>query len=103
MTILHTVRNLPAMKAREGIPPAKRRAQLTKTLAGSAVFVGGFLLPLLGYPWYAGVGVAFFGGFIVSQQFVLDFAKAVAQFVQAIGGKTPSEPPVDGRGAKVDE
>lgn len=89
MDMLHTVRNLPAVKAREGIPPAKRRAQVGKTLLGSAVFVGGFLLPLIGYPWYAGFILGGFGAFLISQQLVISFATAVAQFIQALGGKTP--------------
>lgn len=91
MSVLHTVRNLPAVKAREVIPPARRRAQLVKTLAGGAVVVGGLFLPKLGYPYWAGLGVSAAGAFTISQQFVLDFLKAVAQFVQAIGGKTPKE------------
>ena len=103
MTLMHTVRNLPAVKARQEIPPVKRRAQLVKTLAGSLLVAGGLFLPKLGYPWQAGLGVSAFGAFIVSQQLVLSFAKALAQFVQALGGKVPDTPPMDGRGGKVDE
>jgi len=103
MNISQTVKNLPAVKARAEIPPVKRRAQLVKTLAGSSLVAGGLLLPKLGYPWQAGLGVSAFGAFICSQQLVLGYAKALAQFVGALTGKVPVDEPVDGRGAKVDE
>ena len=91
MTLHKTIQNLPAIKARQEIPPAKRRAQLVKTLAGSLLVAGGLFLPKIGYPWQAGLGVSAFGAFIISQQLVLSFAKAIAQFVQALAGKTPKE------------
>lgn len=91
MTLMHTVRNLPAVRAREGIPPAKRRAQFVKTLAGIAVFVGGFFLTLLGYPWYAGSAVSAFGAHIASAQLLRGFITGLAQFVQAISGKAPKD------------
>lgn len=103
MTLLKTVQNLPALKAREAIPPAKRRTQVVKTVAGSLIFVGGFFLSLLGYPWYVGACVSAFGAHIASAQLLGSFIKALGQFVLLVTGKVPSEPPQEGRGAKVDE
>jgi hypothetical protein len=73
------------------IPPEKRKPKLIKTLLGCAVFAGGFLLPELGYPWQVGVAVAFFGGFVASQELIVAYAKivpaAVGSLVRAMTGK----------------
>ncbi len=82
----------------QAIPPHKRGPKIFKTLAGSALFVGGFLLPkYLGFPWQVGVAVAFFGGFVASQELVLAYAKvlpaAIGALVRALTGKNGDESP----------
>jgi hypothetical protein len=78
------------------IPPHKRGPKVLKTLAGIAVTVGGFFLPKIGYPWQVGVAVAFFGGFVASQELVLAYAKvlpaAVGALVRALTGKNGDGP-----------
>lgn len=85
-----TITDMPSIKAREAIPPEKRAAQWKKTIAGGLIFCIGVGLPLLGYPWYVGAALMGFGPFIASQQLVLGYAKAIAEFVRALGGKDPS-------------
>lgn len=82
-----------AIQERASIPAAKRKTQWVKTIGGGVVFGGGFLLPLIGYPWYAGVGVAGFGAFLMSQQLILAYLTAIPQaigaIVSALGGRKP--------------
>lgn len=87
MRISDTLRSLPAIKARAQIPAHKRKSQWLKTVAGGAVFLLGLAAPWkLGFPWQAGLGIAAFGGFMVSQQLVTDFLKAIPQAIAAIVG-----------------
>lgn len=88
-----TLTNTPAIQARAGIPPQKRKSQWVRTGFGIAVAVGGLITPkYLGYPWQVGAVIAGLGGFIASQQLVTDYLKAVPQFigavVKALGGKS---------------
>lgn len=74
------------------IPPHRRGPKLVKTIIGAAIFAGGFLLPkYLGFPWQVGVAVAFFGGFVASQELIVAYAKvlpaAVGALVRALTGK----------------
>lgn len=88
MEPLKTFTNLPAMQARQKIPPAKRRAQVGKTLLGGGIIVGGLLLPkALDYPYWVGLLGVGVGAFLISQQFVFDVIKAIGQLMAAIGGK----------------
>lgn len=94
MRISDTLRSLPAIKARERIPPQKRRQQVLSTVAGGAVFLLGLGAPLkLGFPWQAGLGIAAFGAFIVSKQLVVDFLKATLQAIVAIAGALSGKKP----------
>lgn len=94
MRISDTLRSLPAIKAREQIPPHRRKSQFRRTVIGGFVFVGGFFIPVyLHFPWQVGLGVSAFGGFMASKELVLDFLKAIPQAIAAIanavGGKKP--------------
>lgn len=80
------------------IPPHKRGPKLIKTIVGSILFVGGFLIPkYLPFPWQVGVVVAFFGGFLASQEYVVAFATIVpatiAAVVRGLSGKNGASPP----------
>lgn len=91
MTLQKTVQNLPAIKARQEIPKAKRKTQWLKSILGGLVFGGGFFLTQLGFPWQAAATVSGIGLFLVSQQLATDILKAIPQFiaalVRALGGK----------------
>lgn len=92
MNPLTTLTNQPAIQARASIPVAKRKTQWVKTLTGGTIFVGGFFLPsYLAYPWQVGLAVSGLGAFMVSQQLVTSYLKAVLQAVgsilRALGGK----------------
>ena len=84
MTLHKTVTDLPAIRAREGIPLARRRTQWLKSVAGSLVFGGGFFLTHLGFPWQAAATVSGIGLFLVSQQLATDILKAIPQFIAAV-------------------
>lgn len=87
MSLQETVRNLPAIKARQEIPHAKRKGQWVKTFVGTVVAASGLFLPkYLGYPWQVGLGVSCFGAFLVSQQLVLSYLKAIPQAIAAVVG-----------------
>lgn len=92
MTILKTVQNVPAIKARAKIPPEKRRGQWGKTVLGLLVAGVGMVAPkYLNFPWQFGAAVVGFGGFVASQQLVTSYLKAIPQtiaaYVRALGGK----------------
>lgn len=90
MNLPETVRNLPAVKARAQVSPETRAQQWRMAVPGVALVLIGFGLPkFLGFPWQVGIGVSAFGAFLIDHRMVLDFAKAVAQFVAALGGKSP--------------
>lgn len=87
----------PITQSVRAIPPHKRGPKLVKTLAGVVLFVGGLLTPkYLGYPWQVGAAIAGFGGFLVSQDLVIAYAKvvpaAVGAFVRALSGKNGEQP-----------
>lgn len=87
MNLKETFTSLPAMQAREKIPPHKRRSQWFRTFAGALVFAAGLVAPWkLGFPWQAGLGIAAFGGFMASQQLVTDFLKIIPQAIAAVVG-----------------
>lgn len=90
MNLHETVRNLPAVKARAKVSVETRRAQWRLAVPGMGLVLGGMLLPkFLGFPWQVGIGVSAFGAFMIDRRMVLDFAKAIAQFMSALGGKSP--------------
>ena len=80
----------------QAIPPHKRNPKLIKTIIGSLLFIGGFFIPkYLPFPWQVGTVVAFFGGFLASQEYVVAFAKIVpatiAAVVRALSGKNGTD------------
>lgn len=89
MTLHQTVKNLPAIKARENIPQAKRRTQWVKTGLGILVAGVGLVAPkYLDFPWQFGAAVVGFGGFIASQQLVGAYLRAIPQALAAFTGKS---------------
>lgn len=92
MTLLKTVQNTPAIKARDLIPAEKRRGQWGKTILGGLIAGVGLVAPkYLDFPWQFGAVVVGFGGFVASQQLVGAYLKAIPQalaaYVRALGGK----------------
>lgn len=88
--------NVPALKARAQIPAHKRKSQWLRTLAGGGVFLLGLAAPWkLGFPWQAGLGISAFGGFMASQQLVMDFLKAIPQAILAVVSALAGKPSPD--------
>lgn len=93
MNPLKTLTNTPAIQARAVIPPKKRTDQWVKTLVGGVVAASGLFIPkYLDYPWQVGVGVSAFGAFLVSQQLVLAYLKAIPQAIVAVVGALGGKP-----------
>ena len=97
MRISDTFKSLPTLKARQLIPPHKRKAQWRNTIVGVVIAVGAFVLRWkLGMPWTAVYIMAFMGGFIASKDLMLTLVtvvpEAIAAIMAALSGKPPKEP-----------
>lgn len=87
MNLKETFTSLPAMQARDKIPPHKRRLQWVNTLVGLGIIAGTIFVRVKLWPDLHWLGVAagcYAGGFVASKQLMQDIAKGFAQMIGSI-------------------